>query len=118
MAMRKPTGSRPYHYGRLGSPPPDQRDLEYALRWFFGSREEMNVTSRSGWWRPFTREPGRLYRRGTRSGRSLPRTIHPPQIVRSSWQSRRSRLRIAQYRLLPWLALLITSKLLTSRWAE
>ena len=42
MAMRKPTGSRPYHYGRLGYPPPDQRDLGYALRWFFGSREEMN----------------------------------------------------------------------------
>ena len=42
MAMRKPTGSRPYHYGRLGYPPPDQRDLEYALRWAFGSREEMN----------------------------------------------------------------------------
>ena len=42
MAMRKPTGSRPYHYGRLGSPPPDQGDLGYALRWFFGSREEMH----------------------------------------------------------------------------
>ncbi len=42
MATRKHTGSRPYHYGRLGYPPPDQRDLGYALRWFFGSREEMN----------------------------------------------------------------------------
>jgi len=42
MAMRKHTGSRVYHYGRLGSPPPDQGDLGYALRWFFGSREEMN----------------------------------------------------------------------------
>ncbi len=42
MATRKHTGSRPYHYGRLGYPPPDQRDLEYALRWAFGSREEMN----------------------------------------------------------------------------
>jgi len=42
MAMRKHTGSRVYHYGRLGYPPPDQRDLEYALRWAFGSREEMN----------------------------------------------------------------------------
>ena len=42
MATRKHTGSRVYHYGRLGSPPPDQGDLGYALRWFFGSREEMN----------------------------------------------------------------------------
>ena len=42
MAARKHTGSRVYHYGRLGSPPPDQGDLGYALRWFFGSREEMN----------------------------------------------------------------------------
>ena len=42
MATGKHTGSRPYHYGRLGYPPPDQRDLGYALRWFFGSREEMN----------------------------------------------------------------------------
>ena len=41
MATRKHTGSRVYHYGRLGYPPPDQRDLEYALRWAFGSREEM-----------------------------------------------------------------------------
>ena len=42
MATRKHTGSRVYHYGRLGSPPPDQGDLGYALRWFFGSREEMH----------------------------------------------------------------------------
>ena len=46
MATRKHTGSRVYHYGRLGSPPPDQGDLGYALRWAFGSREEMNAMFR------------------------------------------------------------------------